>query len=71
MKILLVFLIVFLVGCESEIKKQSSKSFDKILIDKKRVKQLSKEDPSVNELMTREINSQTDRSKEKKNFLFK
>ena len=71
MRILVALLLLFLVGCDSKVQKQSSSNFDKVMHDKKRFRELKNEDPSISEQLIREINSQSDSSKERKSFNFK
>lgn len=62
--------VMFLMGCESEAQKQSTKNFEKILTEKKKFQKIQKDEPTVSEQLTREINSQSERSQEKGAFKF-
>jgi len=65
MKFLLFIPILFLfAGCESEVQKQTTKNFEKILTEKKKFQKIQKQ-------MKREIHSQSEKSKEKGEFKFK
>ncbi|WP_423902669.1 hypothetical protein [Campylobacter showae] len=69
--LLLIPILFFLTGCESEAQKQSTKNFEKILTEKKKFQKIKKDEPSVSEQMKREIHSQSEQSKEKGEFKFK
>lgn len=72
MKFLLFIPILFLfAGCESEVQKQTTKNFEKILTEKKKFQKIQKDEPGVSEQMKREIHSQSEKSKEKGEFKFK
>ena len=69
--LLFIPILLLLMGCESEVQKQTTKYFEKILTEKKKFQKIQKDDPSVSEQMKREIHSQSERSKEKGEFKFK
>ena len=69
--LLFIPILLLLTGCESEVQKQTTKNFEKILTEKKKFQKIQKDDPSVSEQMKREIHSQSERSKEKGEFKFK
>jgi len=64
-------ILLLLAGCESQVQKQTTKNFEKILTEKKKFQKIQKDDPSVSEQMKREIHSQSEKSKEKGEFKFK
>ena len=69
--LLFIPILLLLTGCESQVQKQTTKNFEKILTEKKKFQKIQKDDPSVSEQMKREIHSQSERSKEKGEFKFK
>ena len=69
--LLFIPILLLLTGCESEVQKQTTKNFEKILTEKKKFQKIQKDDPSVSEQMKREIHSQSEKSKEKGEFKFK
>ena len=69
--LLLIPILLLLTGCESQVQKQTTKNFEKILTEKKKFQKIQKDDPSVSEQMKREIHSQSEQSKEKGEFKFK
>ncbi len=69
--LLFIPILLLLTGCESQVQKQTTKNFEKILTEKKKFQKIQKDDPSVIEQMKREIHSQSERSKEKGEFKFK
>ena len=69
--LLLIPILLLLTGCESQVQKQTTKNFEKILTEKKKFQKIQKDDPSVSEQMKREIHSQSEKSKEKGEFKFK
>ena len=69
--LLFIPILLLLTGCESQVQKQTTKNFEKILTEKKKFQKIQKDDPSVSEQMKREIPSQSERSKEKGEFKFK
>ena len=69
--LLFIPILLLLTGCESEVQKQTTKNFEKILTEKKKFQKIQKDDPSVSEQMKREIHSQSEQSKEKGEFKFK
>jgi len=64
-------ILLLLAGCESQVQKQTTKNFEKILTEKKKFQKIQKDDPSVSEQMKREIHSQSEQGKEKGEFKFK
>ncbi|WP_445141787.1 hypothetical protein [Campylobacter sp.] len=52
-------------GCESEVRNKTSKNFEKILTQKRKIQNISEEEPTVSEQLTREIHSQMDHSLKK------
>ena len=69
--LLFIPILLLLTGCESQVQKQTTKNFEKILTEKKKFQKIQKDDPSVSEQMKRETHSQSERSKEKGEFKFK
>ena len=69
--LLFIPILLLLTGCESQVQKQTTKNFEKILTEKKKFQKIQKDDPSVSEQMKREIHSQSEKSKEKGEFKFK
>ena len=69
--LLFIPILLLLTGCESQVQKQTTKNFEKILTEKKKFQKIQKDDPSVSEQMKREIHSQSEQSKEKGEFKFK
>ena len=69
--LLLIPILLLLTGCESQVQKQTTKNFEKILTEKKKFQKIQKDEPSVSEQMKREIHSQSEKSKEKGEFKFK
>ena len=67
--LLFIPILVLFAGCESEVQKQTTKNFEKILTAKKKFQKIQKDEPS--EQMKREIHSQSEKSKEKGEFKFK
>jgi putative lipoprotein len=60
-----------LYGCENTLQKKTSENFDKIMRERKRFKNMPKEDLTVQEQFKREIHSQSEPQREKKEFKFK
>lgn len=60
-----------LYGCENTLQKKTSENFDKIMKERKRFRSIPKEDLTVQEQFKREINSQAEPQREKKEFKFK
>ncbi|WP_236861300.1 hypothetical protein [Campylobacter sp. RM16192] len=56
----------FILGCESEAQRRSTKSFEKILSEKKKFQKIKEDNPSVSEQLMRDIYSQSDGSEKKK-----
>ena len=69
--LLFIPILLLLTGCESQVQKQTTKNFEKILTEKKKFQKIQKDEPSVSEQMKREIHSQSEKSKEKGEFKFK
>ena len=69
--LLFIPILLLLTGCESEVQKQTTKNFEKILTEKKKFQKIQKDEPSVSEQLKREIYSQSEQSKSKEKGEFK
>jgi len=69
--LLFIPILLLLTGCESQVQKQTTKNFEKILTEKKKFQKIQKDEPSVSEQLKREIYSQSEQSKSKEKGEFK